>query len=192
MQRRVSHIHLRNQNRHCVGQTAPRRRRCQNLGIGQLGVDLQRSLGEQFGVRPNPHRTRDATRNATQANGTWWCEWGCSHCTQATSKETRSNLRAHPIPRPVWIRPKQLKTQFATVHQELGAFTSDPTNQESQPQYHRVKVEGKYPHRSSRCTWNGSALHSGITGQPPATNRETSVPGHMYMYVHAILQNRLS
>ncbi len=34
-------------------------------------------------LRPNPHRTRDATRNATQANGTCWCEWGCPHCTQA-------------------------------------------------------------------------------------------------------------
>ncbi len=37
-------------------------------------------------VRPNPHRMRDATRNAIKANGTCWCEWGCPHRMQATSK----------------------------------------------------------------------------------------------------------
>ena len=47
-------------------------------------------------IRPNPHRTQDVTRNATQANGTWWCEWGCPHCTQATSKEKCLNLRMRP------------------------------------------------------------------------------------------------
>ena len=35
-------------------------------------------------VRPNPHRTREAT-----------------------SKEKRSNLRARRVPRPVWIGPKE-------------------------------------------------------------------------------------
>ena len=49
---------------------------------------------------------RDATRNATQANGTCWCEWGCPHCMQATSKEKCSNLRMHRIARPVWIGPQ--------------------------------------------------------------------------------------
>ena len=48
-------------------------------------------------LRPNPHRTWDVMRNATQANGICRCEWGCPHCTQATSKEKRSNLHAsHP------------------------------------------------------------------------------------------------
>ena len=31
---------------------------------------------------------------ATQANETCCCEWECPHCTQATSKDLRSNLRA--------------------------------------------------------------------------------------------------
>ncbi len=34
---------------------------------------------------------------ATQENGTYWCEWGCPHCTQATSKDLRSNLRARVL-----------------------------------------------------------------------------------------------
>ncbi len=54
-------------------------------------------------VRPNPHRTRDAARNARQANGTCWCEWGYPHWMQATSKEKCSNLPARRVPRPVWI-----------------------------------------------------------------------------------------
>ncbi len=33
-------------------------------------------------------------RNATQVNGSCCCEWKCSHCTQATSTDLRSNLRA--------------------------------------------------------------------------------------------------
>ncbi len=32
---------------------------------------------------------------ATQANGTCWYEWGCPHCTQATSKDLHSNVRTH-------------------------------------------------------------------------------------------------
>ncbi len=44
------------------------------------------------------HRMRDATRNATQANRTCWCEWGCPHCMQATSKEKHWNLHAHCVP----------------------------------------------------------------------------------------------
>ncbi len=59
----------------------------------------------KFILRPNPHRTQDAMRNATQANGTCWCEWGCPHCIQATLKEKLSNLRARGVPRPVWIGP---------------------------------------------------------------------------------------
>ncbi len=43
-------------------------------------------------MSPNSHRTRDATRNATQANGTCCCcQWEGSHCSQATSKEKRSS-----------------------------------------------------------------------------------------------------
>ncbi len=42
---------------------------------------------------------------ATQANGTNWCEWEYPHCTQATSKEKRSNLCTRRVPRPVWIGP---------------------------------------------------------------------------------------
>ncbi len=57
-------------------------------------------------LRPNPHRTRDATHNAMQANGTCWCEWGCLHCTQATLKEKFSNLWAHRVLHPVWIGPE--------------------------------------------------------------------------------------
>ncbi len=37
----------------------------------------------------------------TPANGTCCCQWECSHCSQAKSKEKRSNLRAHPV----WIGP---------------------------------------------------------------------------------------
>ena len=33
----------------------------------------------------------DAQHDAS--NGTCWCEWGCPHCTRATSKEKCSNLR---------------------------------------------------------------------------------------------------
>ena len=60
-------------------------------------------------LRPNAHRMRDPTRNATQANRTYWCEWGCPHCIhcmQATSKEKHSNLLGHRIPCPVWIGPE--------------------------------------------------------------------------------------
>ncbi len=67
-------------------------------------------------LTPNPHRTRDAMRNAKQANGTCWCEWGCPHCGQATSKEKRSNLRLRRIPRPVWIG---LKTEEVEVNCDL-------------------------------------------------------------------------
>ena len=59
-------------------------------------------------VRPNSHRTRDATRS----------KWECSHCTQARSKEKHSNLRARRVERPVWIRPKWPETgldSFNTV-----------------------------------------------------------------------------
>ena len=63
-------------------------------------------------LRPNPHRTRDAMCNAMQANGTYWCEWGCLHCTQAASKEKRSNLRRRAVPHPVWIGP-EATTDFA-------------------------------------------------------------------------------
>ncbi len=58
-----------------------------------------------FMLRPKPHRTRDATHNVTQANGTCWCECGCPHCMQATSKEKHSNLHMRRIPCPVWIGP---------------------------------------------------------------------------------------
>ena len=33
------------------------------------------------------HTTRNVTHNAMQANGTCCCQWECSHCWQATSKE---------------------------------------------------------------------------------------------------------
>ncbi len=42
----------------------------------------------------------------TPANGTYCCQWECSHCSQATSKEKRSNLRACCVARPVWIWPQ--------------------------------------------------------------------------------------
>ncbi len=48
----------------------------------------------------------DVMRNAMQAYGPCWCEWGCPHCTQATSKEKCSNVRTRRVPRPVWIGPK--------------------------------------------------------------------------------------
>ena len=38
-----------------------------------------------------------STQDATQANGTCCCEWECPHCTQTTSKEKRSNLRARRV-----------------------------------------------------------------------------------------------
>ena len=75
--------------------------------------------------RPNPHRTRDAMLNAMQGNGTCWCEWGCPHCTQATSKEKCSNLRLCRFPRPVWIGPhsglvkKLLSDTFVKVFSPL-------------------------------------------------------------------------
>ena len=47
--------------------------------------------------RFHPHRTRDATCNATQVNGACCCEWECPYCAQATSKDLRSNLRAHVL-----------------------------------------------------------------------------------------------
>ena len=40
------------------------------------------------------------------ANGTCCCQWECSHCLQAKSKEKCSNLRARRVARPVWIRPE--------------------------------------------------------------------------------------
>ena len=66
-----------------------------------------------FSLRPNPHRTRDAMCNAMWANGTCWCEWGCPHCMQATSKVKHSNLCAHRVPHPVWIGPKTRKTYLS-------------------------------------------------------------------------------
>ncbi len=51
--------------------------------------------------RPHSHRMRNATHNAMQANGTYCCQWECSHCWQATSKEKRSNLRARQVTGPV-------------------------------------------------------------------------------------------
>ena len=69
--------------------------------------EIYQSPSSRALFRPNPHRMRDAMHNATQANGTCWCEWGYPHCTQATSKEKRSNLCARRVPRPVWIGPYQ-------------------------------------------------------------------------------------
>ncbi len=48
--------------------------------------------------------TQDAQREG-KANGTCCCQWECSHCLQATSKEKRSNLCVRRVARPVWIRP---------------------------------------------------------------------------------------
>ncbi len=48
-------------------------------------------------LRPYQHRTRDATRNAMEANGTCWCKLGCPHSTQATSKDLHSNFRARVL-----------------------------------------------------------------------------------------------
>ncbi len=45
--------------------------------------------------RPNSHRTRDATRNATKWDQL--SQWEYSHCMQATSKEKHSNLRARRV-----------------------------------------------------------------------------------------------
>ena len=45
-------------------------------------------------------------RDARWANGTCWCECGCPHCMQATSKEKCSNLHVHCVPHPVWIKPE--------------------------------------------------------------------------------------
>ena len=59
--------------------------------------------GEEFErIRPNSHRMR----TGNPANGTCCCQWECSHCWQATSKEKHSNLRALRVARPVWIGPK--------------------------------------------------------------------------------------
>ncbi len=49
-----------------------------------------------------------STQDATQANGTCWCKWGCPHCTQTTSKLKHSNLRQRRVPRPVLIGPSVL------------------------------------------------------------------------------------
>ena len=46
---------------------------------------------------PNSHRT--CTHNASQCD--LLCQWECSHWSQATSMEKRSNLRARRVARPV-------------------------------------------------------------------------------------------
>ena len=73
-------------------------------------------LGRHFCLRPNSHRTRDATRFATPANGTYCCQWECSYCMQTTSKEKCSNLRVRREARPVWIRPKVHHHNLACSH----------------------------------------------------------------------------
>ncbi len=78
-------------------------------------VRLMTLLPPPMGGRPNPHRTQDATRKATRANGTCWCEWGCPHCMQATSKEKWTNLRTLRIPHAVWIEPKGLKDTVSSA-----------------------------------------------------------------------------
>ena len=45
--------------------------------------------GENYSLSPEAQSTLDAQAQM-QANGTWSCEWQCSHWTQATSKELRS------------------------------------------------------------------------------------------------------
>ncbi len=70
-------------------------------GLFFLGGDQVRS--PTFGFDPSPSdqkpwpliHTGRATRRKT--NGTCWCEWECPHCTQATSKDLHSNLRARVL-----------------------------------------------------------------------------------------------
>ena len=50
-------------------------------------VETSRNLARI--LRPNPHRTWDATGNATQANRTCWCEWGCTARKQHQKKNVR-------------------------------------------------------------------------------------------------------
>ena len=69
---------------------------------------------------PNSHGTRNAMRNAMQANGTCCCQWECSHCMQATSIPICVRV---PIGRPVWIRPVNFFNcaRFQTLKHSRGS-----------------------------------------------------------------------
>ncbi len=77
-----------------------------SLHSGWISVHIWCEPALRCHLRPNSHRMQDTMCNATQANGTCCHQWECSHCTQATSKEKCSFLRAHRVARPVWIRPE--------------------------------------------------------------------------------------
>ncbi len=83
--------------------TTPRRWICCHVIATCFGkCKTNRGRGHKFqcgqALRPNSQRIRNATHNATQANGTCCCQWECSHCTQARSKDLRSNLLCASYP----------------------------------------------------------------------------------------------
>ena len=60
-------------------------------------------MGSSAILRPNPHRTRDVTRNATRANGTMLMLMGVS--TLYTSNIKGKMFQFACVSRPVWIGP---------------------------------------------------------------------------------------
>ena len=59
-------------------------------------------------TRPNPHRMRDMTHNATRENGTCWCEWGCStlHASNIKGKTFQFVHASRPASCVDWARQK--------------------------------------------------------------------------------------
>ena len=113
--------------------------------------------------RPNPYRMQDAMHNVTQANEPCWCEWGCPHCRQATSKEKHSNLRARRVPRPVWIGPYKTPAFAARIADALSTLCSPsclnqrrrtPSNTYNCPEPNSYNISPLQLHNSLLCSIN--------------------------------------
>ncbi len=107
--------------------------------------------------RPNSHRTRTLV---TPANGTCCCQWECSHCSQATSKEKCSNLHARCVARPVWIRLQSPKGSSRLV------FCISLIARVLFQQRHHVLAMGQVEDQGQQGL-HGAAVHLLSTGEVP-------------------------
>ncbi len=76
-----------------------------HLGLGPQW--RQDPRGPTFKWRKHTGLIHTGRASVTPANGTCYCQWECSHCSQATPKEKHSNLQARRVAHPLWLRPQE-------------------------------------------------------------------------------------
>ena len=91
-----------------------------------------------------------------EANGTCCHQCECSHCMQATSKEKRSNLRAHRVALPVWIRPLLPSARYCCLGGDfLGNNLSKRNLRWDSVRFfrHTGKISLNCPSRETQSMW---------------------------------------